>query len=67
MIGFDYGTSNCSVATMVDGQPHIIPLVNHDNQQWLLFALSVWFFLLENDSSMKIQPIFALHAHYPFW
>jgi len=26
MIGFDYGTSNCSVAIMADGQPKIIPL-----------------------------------------
>lgn len=28
MIGFDYGTSNCSVAKMVDSQPQFIPLVN---------------------------------------
>lgn len=27
MIGFDYGTSNCSVAHMLDGSPHIIPLI----------------------------------------
>lgn len=27
MIGFDYGTSNCGVATMRNGQPHIIPLL----------------------------------------
>ncbi|OUR63044.1 molecular chaperone [Colwellia sp. 39_35_sub15_T18] len=33
MIGFDYGTSNCSVAIMADGQPQIIPLVNVNNQQ----------------------------------
>ncbi|MBU2893745.1 molecular chaperone [Colwellia sp. D2M02] len=26
MIGFDYGTSNCSVAQMVNGKPHIIEL-----------------------------------------
>jgi hypothetical chaperone protein len=29
MIGFDYGTSNCSVAHMVNGKPHIIPLVGN--------------------------------------
>ncbi|WP_057833000.1 molecular chaperone [Colwellia sp. TT2012] len=29
MIGFDYGTSNCSVATMRNGQPHIIPLLGN--------------------------------------
>jgi hypothetical chaperone protein len=28
MIGFDYGTSNCSVATMVNSQPQIVPLMN---------------------------------------
>lgn len=28
MIGFDYGTSNCSVAKMHNGQPQIIPLLN---------------------------------------
>jgi len=37
MIGFDYGTSNCSVATMVNGQPKIIPLITsligNNNQQ----------------------------------
>ncbi len=33
MIGFDYGTSNCSVAIMADGQPQIIPLINVNNQQ----------------------------------
>ena len=27
MIGFDYGTSNCGVATMRNGKPHIIPLL----------------------------------------
>ncbi len=32
MIGFDYGTSNCSVAIMADGQPQIIPLLNANNQ-----------------------------------
>ncbi len=29
MIGFDYGTSNCGVATMQNGQPKIIPLVGN--------------------------------------
>ncbi len=29
MIGFDYGTSNCSVAIMANGQPKIIPLANN--------------------------------------
>lgn len=33
MIGFDYGTSNCSVAMMADGQPKIIPLMGINNQQ----------------------------------
>jgi hypothetical chaperone protein len=33
MIGFDYGTSNCSVASCVAGRPHIIPLV--DNAKYL--------------------------------
>lgn len=34
MIGFDYGTSNCSVAIMANGQPQIVPLLNasSDNQ-----------------------------------
>lgn len=31
MIGFDYGTSNCSVAIMANGQPQIIPLTTHDS------------------------------------
>jgi len=30
MIGFDYGTSNCGVATMRNGQPHIIPLLGNE-------------------------------------
>jgi hypothetical chaperone protein len=30
MIGFDYGTSNCSVATMVGSQPQLVPLNGHD-------------------------------------
>jgi len=33
MIGFDYGTSNCSVAIMANGQPQIIPLININNLQ----------------------------------
>jgi len=32
MIGFDYGTSNCSVAIMADNQPQIIPLLNSHGQ-----------------------------------
>lgn len=31
MIGFDYGTSNCSVAMMANGQPQIIPLMSVNN------------------------------------
>ncbi|MBO1271718.1 MULTISPECIES: molecular chaperone [Shewanella] len=27
-IGFDYGTSNCSVARMLDGEPQLLPLEN---------------------------------------
>ncbi|PMH43208.1 molecular chaperone [Vibrio sp. 10N.286.49.B3] len=30
-IGFDYGTANCSVASIVDGEPKLLPL-EHDNQ-----------------------------------
>ena len=30
MIGFDYGTSNCAVATMRNGQPNIIPLLSNE-------------------------------------
>ena len=30
MIGFDYGTSNCSVALMENGQPKMIPLIGED-------------------------------------
>ena len=33
MIGFDYGTSNCSVAMMANGQPQIIPLLIDENQK----------------------------------
>ena len=29
MIGFDYGTSNCAVATMKNEQPYIIPLLSN--------------------------------------
>jgi len=29
MIGFDYGTSNCSVAIMANNQPKIVPLINN--------------------------------------
>jgi len=33
MIGFDYGTSNCSVAMMANGQPKIIPLISIDDKK----------------------------------
>ena len=28
-IGFDYGTANCSVAVMRDGQPHLLKMENN--------------------------------------
>ena len=31
MIGFDYGTSNCGVATMENGQPKITPLLGNES------------------------------------
>ena len=31
MIGFDYGTSNCGVATMKNGKPYIIPLLGDES------------------------------------
>lgn len=31
MIGFDYGTSNCSVAIMTNGHPKIVPILNSCN------------------------------------
>lgn len=31
MIGFDYGTSNCGVADMRNGKPHIIPLLGEES------------------------------------
>jgi hypothetical chaperone protein len=31
MIGFDYGTSNCGVATMQNGQPQITPLLGNES------------------------------------
>ena len=31
MIGFDYGTSNCSVAIMANGQPQMVPLLNSNS------------------------------------
>ncbi len=31
MIGFDYGTSNCGVATMENGQPKITPLLGRES------------------------------------
>lgn len=31
MIGFDYGTSNCSVAVMKNNKPQIVPLVNNQS------------------------------------
>lgn len=38
MIGFDYGTSNCSVAAMVNGQPQIVPLLNQNTIASNLYA-----------------------------
>ena len=38
MIGFDYGTSNCSVATIVNGQPHVVPLANQQSIASNLYA-----------------------------
>ena len=38
MIGFDYGTSNCSVAVMESGQPSIVPLLNNTTIASNLYA-----------------------------
>ena len=38
MIGFDYGTSNCSVAIMDNGQPKIVPLQNNNTIASNLYA-----------------------------
>lgn len=38
MIGFDYGTSNCSVAVMNNGQPKIVPLLNNNTIASNLYA-----------------------------
>jgi len=38
MIGFDYGTSNCSVAVMDNGQPQIVPLLNKNTIASNLYA-----------------------------
>lgn len=38
MIGFDYGTSNCSVAVMSNGQPNIVPLLNNNTIASNLYA-----------------------------
>lgn len=38
MIGFDYGTSNCSVAVMVNGQPQIVPLMQKNTIASNLYA-----------------------------
>lgn len=38
MIGFDYGTSNCSVAVMNNGQPSIVPLLNNTTIASNLYA-----------------------------
>lgn len=37
-IGFDYGTANCAVAHLVDGQPTLIPLEN--NQPYIASAIA---------------------------
>jgi hypothetical chaperone protein len=38
MIGFDYGTSNCSVAIMVNGQPQIVKLAGQNTIASNLYA-----------------------------
>jgi hypothetical chaperone protein len=38
MIGFDYGTSNCSVAVMNNGQPKIVSLLNNNTIASNLYA-----------------------------
>jgi len=38
MIGFDYGTSNCSVAIMVNGHPQIVPLMGKNTIASNLYA-----------------------------
>ncbi len=38
MIGFDYGTSNCSVAIMVNGEPNIVPLQGQNTIASNLYA-----------------------------
>jgi len=38
MIGFDYGTSNCSVAVMENKQPKIVPLLNNKTLASNLYA-----------------------------
>lgn len=42
MIGFDYGTSNCSVAIMADGKPKIIPLISDDDQHSKTIASNLY-------------------------
>lgn len=42
MIGFDYGTSNCSVAIMADNQPHLIPLINSPDQHSTTIASNLY-------------------------
>jgi len=38
MIGFDYGTSNCSIAIMANGQPNIVPLLGQNTIASNLYA-----------------------------
>lgn len=38
MIGFDYGTSNCSVAVMNNGRPRIVPLLSNNTIASNLYA-----------------------------
>lgn len=42
MIGFDYGTSNCSVAMMANGQPQIIPLMGSNKQKSKTIASNLY-------------------------
>jgi len=59
MIGFDYGTSNCSVAIMADGQPKIIPLHNANTIASNLYApdrdiISHWLCQQLTDNQQEI-------------
>ena len=69
MIGFDYGTSNCSVAIMKNGQPHIVPLNSQNTIPSNLYApdrdiISHWLYQqlsneqqtsFKNERSLQLQ------------